>query len=240
MNSPSSAAFQFLSFVSQAGIQATQASIASERLGEAAGAAQITQFKGEQLRLQIEAVRYAIAEEEKLRKTQLETNLRSLESQYDAASKSGNEKGKKDLASQIATTKAALSLSGDRVTELKNQAAKLESDITTNQAEAEKQRRAERLKNFDERQAQLQSDYDRRLVSEEEFNRRSLELTRGKTTEELKQLEDRRKKLLSTPQGRADKEGLEAIAAEEAKVRGELAKAEEKSAVERFQMQQRH
>lgn len=199
--------------------KAVNASVASEKLGEAAGAAEVTRLKGEQLQIQLANVKREIDEEETLRGIQLNAKLRSLQAELAAET---TVKGQNRINAEIAGVQTGIAQSSQRLSELKNQAVGLESDITVNAAEEIKQRRTEELKDYDERQAILQAGFDSRLVSEANFNKESLANTKNKIAAELLIIEEQKKTI--DPE---DVEGLEALAVKEAGLRAKLVKADE-------------
>lgn len=212
-------------------VASTNTAVASERLGEAAGAAEVTRLKGEQLKIQLAQVTKAIAEEESLRQTQLQSQLAALRVRSEAADQAlsaatakndaaaiAAAKIEKDLvAKEITGVEAAIALSSQSLTDLKAKATGINSQITQNTAEGVKQRRSEEIKDYDERQSLLQADFDKRLISEADFNQRSLQISSEKIAEQLRQLEEQRKSLPKT-----DTEGLEAITVKEAALRAQL------------------
>jgi len=98
------------------------------------------------------------------------------------------------------------------------------SQLLADEAKAEKQYREQvsqqRLQDFDEQRTILEASYAERAISEQEFNRRSLEITKQRIAEEQAQLDERASRLVA-----GDKEGFEKIDAERAKLRQQSAQA---------------
>gem|GEM_PF-7011937 len=135
---------------------------------------------------------------------------------------------KHELETQLENTREALQReqkegrgSGQYAAELTRQANSINAQLRTNEATSVEQGRKERLKDIERRQQENQSDLDRRAEGEAEFSRRSIENTRSRINEEIRQLREKRAKL---PKGDKD---LEVSAAKEKQLQGELAKADE-------------
>jgi hypothetical protein len=217
--------------------QKIQGLIASEGISQAEGQRQITQAKFKELNLQLDAVRAAIAAENALRKSQVDTQVAGIDAQIAEAQKRLAEaQGKGDkggarianeditrLESQKAAAQASLGIDSDRLSQLKSQQQKFSTEIAQTEGQERQRVRQERLKDFDEQQQILDSQNAQRLITQEQFNDRSLQIAQGKAKTELAQLEEQRGKLSAN-----DKEGQEAIAAKEAQVRQKLAESTEK------------
>lgn len=217
--------------------QKIQALISGEVISQSEGQRRISENRIKQLNIQLDAVKVAIVEENKLRQTQVDTQLAAIDKQIQEAEgrrqkaegsgdKGGARLAKEDLTrlqTQRSSVTASLQINSDRLNQLKSQEQKFSSEIAQTQSQERQRVRQERLKDFDEQQQILDSQNARRLISQEEFNQKSLQLTKARGQAELQQLAEQRGKLSPT-----DKEGLEAIAAREAAIRKQIADATEK------------
>ncbi len=214
-----------------------QSLIASEAISQSEGQRRISTAKIKELQIQLDAVKSAIAIEDALRKSQIEGQVKGINSQIAEAQKrlsdaeSKGDKGgariaREDIAKfegQKASSIASLKIDSDRLSQLKSQQQKFSTEITQTQGQERQRVRSERLKDYDEQQQILDSQNARRLITQEQFNQQSLQIAQGRAKTELAQLEEQRGKLSA-----GDKEGLEAIAAKEAQVRQKLAESTEK------------
>lgn len=119
----------------------------------------------------------------------------------------------------LAAEQAAGRGNGAKAQELLKEQKSLSTELAQAQAKTEDEANAARLKDFEERQTVLQSQLDAQKISQEKFAEESAKIQTGKIDEELKQLKAKRSQLAAT-----DKEGLEALNAQEAKLLGERAK----------------
>lgn len=214
-----------------------ETAISAGRLSQVEGDRQITEAKRKQLRIQLEAVEAAITAEVELRKKQSQGAIAAIDKQIADEQKKRSEaetKGDKGgvrianeaiAALEVQKKAAATSVNIDsqRINELRQQQQKFTTDIAKLDADALKKRQAEALKDFDERRTILETEQAQGLITTAQFNQRILELTQERSRVELSQIAERRK-LLS----KADKEGLEALAAEEAAVLKRTAEARDK------------
>lgn len=111
---------------------------------------------------------------------------------------------------------------GQRAKELVQEEKQIQAELSKTRADGRKAQNQERIRDFDEQTKGLEAEFAERTITEEQFNERSLAITEARGAEELQQLAAQRKLLAAT-----DKEGLEAIAAQEAEVRARVAKARE-------------
>jgi hypothetical protein len=217
--------------------QKIQALIASEGISQAEGQRRITESRAKELQIQLDAVRSAIAAENALRKTQVDAQVAAINTQITEAQKRLAEaQGKGDLGgariagediakleSQRRAAQASLGIDSDRQSQLKVQEQKFSTEIAQTQAQGRQQARAEALKDYDEQQSILDSQNAQRLITEQEFNQRSLSITKARGEAELKQLAEQRAKLPTS-----DREGQEAIASRESAIRKKIAEDTEK------------
>ncbi|MEH2135431.1 hypothetical protein [Nostoc sp.] len=215
--------------------QKIQVAIANETTSQAEGQRQITENKLKQLDIQLKATEKAIADENVLRKSQVDAQVAAIDIQVNEAQKRlADAQGKGDkggvrianediakLEGQRTAAQESLKIDNDRITQLKGQQQKFSTEIAQTQGQERTRVRQERLKDFDEQQQILDAQNAQRLITQEQFNQQSLAIARNKATAELAQLEEQRGKT-------TDKEGLEAIAAKEATIRQKLADATEK------------
>lgn len=214
-----------------------QALITSGAVSDAEGQRRITENKKQQLQLQLEATAAAIAAENALRKSQVDSQVAAIDTQIQDAQKRKTEaegKGNKGdvrlanediqkLEIQKQTAQASLAIDSAKATELKATQQKLSNELVEIEGKEQQRRRQERLKDFDEQQQILDSRNARKLVSESEYAAQSLKISRDRANAELAQIAEQRAKLSPS-----DKEGQEALAAKEAQVRQKLAEATEK------------
>lgn len=217
--------------------QKIQSLIATEGVSQAEGQRQITAVKIKELQIQLDAVKTAIAAENALRKSQVDTQIAGINAQITEAQKRLAEaQGKGDkggtrianediarLESQKASAQASLGIDSDRLSQLKSQQQKFSTEIAQTEGQERQRVRQEKLKDYDEQQQILDSQNAQRLVTQEQFNQQSLQIAQGRAKTELAQLEEQRSKLSAN-----DKEGLEAITAKSAQVRQKLAESTEK------------
>lgn len=211
--------------------QQIQTLIANQVLGDAEGQRQISANKIKQLNIQLEAVRKNIAEETKLRNSQINVQVADIDKKIvDAekkkaeAEKAGNKQetrlANEDIAglqAQKAAAKTALNLNNEKLLQQKNQETKFANEISQERGKERQRLNKEVLKDFDEQQSILESSFSSRLITQEQFNQQSLDISQKRATAELKQLETERKKLSDK-----DTEGLEAIAVRQSAVRKKL------------------
>ncbi len=133
----------------------------------------------------------------------------------------------KELKIRLDNTRKALATeqqegrgTGTRARELQQQEREIQISIIQEQAKGQRQRNELRLKDFDEAKAILEAKNAQGLISQQQFNQRSLNLTQQRLAEESRQLRERASKLSAT-----DKQGLEEIAAKEADILKQRAEA---------------
>lgn len=109
-----------------------------------------------------------------------------------------------------------------KLKELNAKRLQLLGELATKERETRQQINAEILKDYDEQESILKASFDRRLISEDDYAQKSLEIARKRTAEELKQIADERAK---TPKG--NKDALEALAVRESEARAKLFQKED-------------
>ena len=140
-----------------------QALMKTGNLSQAAGEQQLTKLKQEQLKTQLEAVKKQIEEEDKLRKSQLQKQLTAIASQIAASEKAiadkqgkgqevseAEKKAVSDLKATEKGLKAQMDMRSQKAQDLERQEKQLQNQLSESQAEAEKQRLQERLKDYQE------------------------------------------------------------------------------------------
>ncbi|MBN3949409.1 MAG: hypothetical protein HWQ38_24265 [Nostoc sp. NMS7] len=219
--------------------QKIKAQIDDEVIGNFEGQQKILESKERQLQLEIELIKSAIQKEDALRVAQVNTEVDRINKEIAASqarltANPGNTADDKQkarleqanlerLQSQKNAAQASLNIQSESEVKRKSQLEQNEGELSSVQSESRKNRRAEALKEYDEQQQILDSQNAQRLITEQEYNARSLTITKAKGEAEIKQLEEERAKL-----PKSDKEGLEAIAAKEAQIRQKIAASTEK------------
>lgn len=218
--------------------------IAGEIISQVEGQKQITYNKILQLKEQLNAVRQSIKEETKLRNDQIKEQIAGIDKQITEANKrrndaikSGNKQDARLAGEDIAKlqkekslAQASLKIDSERLQTLKTQEAKFKTDLDKTVVQQRTEQRQQRLKDFDEQQALLDAANAKKLITEEDYNKRSLDITKRRANEELKVLREQEKKLRP---GREGKDGREEIAAKRAAVEKKLSEENNK-----FQEQQ--
>jgi hypothetical protein len=217
--------------------QQIQVLISNQVLGDAEGQRQISANKIKQLNIQLEAVRKNIAEETKLRNSQISVQVADIDKKIvDAEKKKSEAEKAKDkqgtrladediarLQAERTAAKSALSLNNEKLLQQKNQEIKFASELAQERGKEAQRVQKEALKDFDEQQSILDANNSQRLITQEQFNQQSLTISQKRANAEIKQLEAERKKLSDK-----DTEGLEVIAVRQAAVRKKLAEDIEK------------
>lgn len=111
----------------------------------------------------------------------------------------------------------------DRAKKLRQQIAQTETELAKSGQRAREDAFKARLNDFDEQQKILEGKRAQGQVSEQEFNDQSFKLTNDKLDAELTNIREKRSRLKAT-----DKEGLEALAAQEAEILKKRVDAAEK------------
>lgn len=218
--------------------------IAGEIISQVEGQKQITYNKILQLKEQLNAVRQSIKEETKLRNDQIKEQIAGIDKQIAEANKrmndalkSGNKQDARLAGEDVAKlqkekslAQASLKIDSERLQTLKTQEAKFKTDLDKTVVQQRTEQRQQRLKDFDEQQALLDAANAKKLITEEDYNKRSLDIAKRRANEELKVLREQEKKLRP---GREGKDGREEIAAKRAAVEKKLSEENNK-----FQEQQ--
>ncbi|HEY9642756.1 MAG TPA: hypothetical protein V6C57_19870, partial [Coleofasciculaceae cyanobacterium] len=221
-------------------IDLTQQRLELGAIAQAAAIKQLQEVQGntklsfEQQKAAAEAITKITEAETKRRTEASKTEQQQIQAQVAAGTLSQAESEKRLTEAKISETEIRLKATQDAIArekkegrgggtkakELAEQEKQLQAEISKTRAEGEKQQREQRIKDFDEQGKLLESQLAQRQISEQEFNKRSLANAEARANEELKQIQAQRSKLAAT-----DKQGLEALAAQEAEVRAKLAKA---------------
>ena len=134
-----------------------------------------------------------------------------------------------EINKRLEVTRAALERekaegrgNGDEAQKLINQEKDLQSQLATETAKGLKLKRDEELKSFDNKLTILEAQKKQDKISELDFLRASADIKEQRGNAEIAQLQEQKAKLKAT-----DKAGLEAIAAQEAKIRGDMAATRE-------------
>lgn len=216
--------------VEQGGISLKEAESRFKRLSELTTLDKDSQLKA---LAELRAVRKK-AEEEiqknlELRQQQIESFAQAgyiseakAQQQINELKKKGAEEKLENIRKQILEEEAAGRGSSEFAKQLRQQEKQTQIEITKIEAEGIKQRREQRLKDYDEQIQMLESRKKRNLISEAKYQQELLDIQRKKAGEQLSQIKEKRQTLDPN-----DKEGQEALNAEEAKALGELASAEE-------------
>ena len=224
--------------LSQQGL-AVERLVAGEIISQVEGQKQITYNKILQLKEQLNAVKQSIKEETELRNAQIKDQVSNIDKQIveankrkEAALKSGDKQGARlageDIAKlqrERASAQASINIDSERLQTLKTQEAKFKTDLDKTVVQQRTEQRQQRLKDYDEQQSLLDASLAERLISQQQYNAESLNITRLRADEELRVLQEQEDKLRP---GREGKDGREEIEAKRAVIRKRLAEANEK------------
>lgn len=227
--------------------EAIERLVAGEIISQVEGQKQITYNKILQLKEQLKATRQSIAEETKLRNEQINQQIKGIDKQIEEAEKrradaekAGNKQNARlaneDIArleSQKAAAQQSLKIDSERLQDLKKQESNFKTQLDKTVVQQRTEQRQQRLKDFDEQSSLLEAANAQRLITQEQFSERSLQIARNKAQEELRVLDEQEKKLRP---GREGKDGREEIAAKRAVIQKKLAEDIEKFEAEKAQI----
>ena len=229
-------------------------------IGEVESQRLLTQEKRRQLQIQIDAVKKAIADEQKLREEQTRQTIAKFDTEITEAQKRkvAAEKaiieGKnvaqnranvrladteiKELEAKKRASSQSLKIDSETQAQNKSQLAKFNESRATIDRDARKLEKEERIKDFAEKQAIADAYYENGLIGQAEYNDLSYGYTYDRLQEELRQLEGRQTKLNEYQKrtGKFDKEAQEELNTQRSEISKKLIQNEVKLQDERIRL----
>lgn len=229
-------------------IAAVEAAIARQELSEATGQQRITALKQEQLKVQLAAIEAAMQRETESRQKAVQAQLEALDKQIAAAQAAmssaqgsgdaegvARQKAEIDrLTAQKTAAQAAMQGESERMQELKGQQADLQQQLASSEAQARQQELQRQQEHYANQQTILDGAIAQGLVSEAEYNQKSLDLTMARLDAEAAAIAARRSQL-----DPSDTAGLEALAAKEAEINQKRAQAQQQFYQQQMEMVER-